>query len=265
VADVICSPIRPKTACGLPVTWLPTAAQIAWIAGISCSCLSANNPTTFYKELMAIESRPLYHCYMPASTSSSLPDSKSRILESARAELNAQGILGLRVSEVAKNADTSITLIYRYFTDRNGLLARVLGDMYDEFRLNFQTKVNNWLAITDEITIEQFVCLMPNPAEETKHARDFRLQVLATSLNNQELHDRIKKITQESHEWMISSIEASRHKLPEQDRNFDARFLTVFMFNVMFVYYDLVDEKISADEYRAMLVNQIRSSALISS
>ena len=173
--------------------------------------------------------------------------------------------MGLRVSEVAKNADTSITLIYRYFTDRDGLLARVLGDMYDEFRLNFQNKVNNWLAITDEITIEQFVCLMPNPAEETKHARDFRLQVLATSLENAELHARIKKITQDAHEWMSSTIEASRRKLPEQDRNFDARFLTVFMFNVMFVYYDLVDEKISADDYRAMLAHQIRSSALISS
>jgi hypothetical protein len=37
------------------------------------------------------------------------------------------------------------------------------------------------------------------------------------------------------------------------------------MFNVMFVYYDLVDDKISADDYRAMLANQIRNSALISS
>jgi hypothetical protein len=89
--------------------------------------------------------------------------------------------------------------------------------------------------------------------------------VLATSLNNTELHKRIKKITQDTHEWMIGAIEASRHKLPEQDRNFDARFLTVFMFNVMFVYYDLVEDKISADDYRAMLANQIRSSALISS
>ena len=130
---------------------------------------------------------------MRAPTTNSLPDSKTRILESARAELNAQGILGLRVSEVAKNADTSITLIYRYFTDRDGLLARVLGDMYDEFRITFQNKVNQWLAITDEITIEQFVCLMPNPAEETKHARNFRLQVLATSLENKDLHARIKK------------------------------------------------------------------------
>lgn len=194
-----------------------------------------------------------------------LQDSKTRILESARAELKLQGILGLRVSEVAKNADTSITLIYRYFIDRDGLLARVLGDMYDEFRLTFQNKVNEWLAATDQITIEQFVYLMPNPAEETKHARDFRLQVLATSLENTELYKRIKKITQETHEWMISAIEASRHKLPEQDRNFDARFLTVFMFNVMFVYYDLVDDKISADDYRAMLANLIRNSALISS
>ena len=194
-----------------------------------------------------------------------MPDSKIRILESARAELKSVGILGLRVSEVAKNADTSITLIYRYFTDRDGLLAQVLGDMYDEFRISFQNKVNQWLEIADEITIEQFVYLMPNPAEETKHARDFRLQVLAIALENPELHKRIKQITQENHEWMISTIEASRHKLPEQDRNFDARFLTIFMFNVMFVYYDLVDDKISADDYRAMLAQQIRNSALINS
>ena len=199
---------------------------------------------------------------MPASTTSSLPDSKSRILESARAELNSQGILGLRVSEVAKNADTSITLIYRYFTDRDGLLARVLGDMYDEFRITFQNKVNQWLAITDEITIEQFVCLMPNPAEETKHARDFRVQVLATALENPELHKSIKDETTNMYRWMRDTIEANRHKLPVEDQGFDIRFFTVIMFNIMFVYYDLVDEdKISADDYRAMLVNQIRNSA----
>jgi hypothetical protein len=61
---------------------------------------------------------------------------------------------------------------------------------------------------------------------------------------------------------MRDTIEANRHKLPEADRGFDARFLTVIMFNIMFVYYDLVDEdKLSADEYRSMLVNQIRNSA----
>jgi hypothetical protein len=134
--------------------------------------------------------------------------------------------------------------------------------MYDEFRLNFQHKVEGWLAITPSLTLEEFVCLMPNPAEETKHARDFRLQVLATALENPELHKNIKDETTNMYRWMRDTIEANRHKLPEDDRGFDICFMTLTMFNMMFVYYDLVDEdKISADDYRAMLVNQIRNSA----
>ena len=189
-------------------------------------------------------------------------DSKKRILDSARKEILEKGIIGMRVQDVAKGADTSITLIYRYFVDRNGVLARVLGDMYDDFRLSFQTKVEAWLAVNDSLSLEDFARLMPNPAEETKHARDFRLQVLATALENPELNERIKAVTTSTYRWMRDTIEANRHKLPEDDRGFDIRFMTLTMFNMMFVYYDLVDEdKISADDYRAMLVNQIRNSA----
>ena len=199
---------------------------------------------------------------MAVNNFSNEPDSKSRILESARTEILKNGIIGMRVSDVARGADTSITLIYRYFVDRNGVLARVLGDMYDEFRMSFQTKVEAWLAVNDSLSLEDFARLMPNPAEETKHARDFRLQVLATALENPELNERIKAVTTSTYRWMRDTIEANRHKLPAEDRGFDARFLTVIMFNLMFVYYDLVDEdKISADDYRAMLVNQIRTSA----
>ena len=199
---------------------------------------------------------------MAVNNFSNEPDSKSRILESARTEILKNGIIGMRVSDVAKGADTSITLIYRYFVDRNGVLARVLGDMYDDFRMSFQTKVEAWLAVNDSLSLEDFARLMPNPAEETKHARDFRVQVLATALENPELNERIKAVTTSTYRWMRDTIEANRHKLPVEERGFDARFMTVIMFNLMFVYYDLVDEdKISADDYRAMLVNQIRNSA----
>jgi hypothetical protein len=134
--------------------------------------------------------------------------------------------------------------------------------MYDDFRLSFQTKVEAWLAVNDSLSLEDFARLMPNPAEETKHARDFRLQVLATALENPELNERIKAVTTSTYRWMRDTIEANRHKLPAEERGFDARFMTIIMFNLMFVYYDLVDEdKISADDYRAMLVNQIRNSA----
>ena len=188
--------------------------------------------------------------------------SRERILQATRARIKQDGIIGLRVADIANDAETSITLIYKYYRDRDGLLAQVLGDMYAEFRAAFHTKIEDWLATKDSLTLEEFVCLMPNPEEETKHARDFRVQVLATALENPELHKTIKADTEAMYRWMRNTIEANRHKLPADDQNFDIRFFTVIMFNIMFVYYDLVDEdKISADEYRAMLIAQIRNSA----
>ncbi len=134
--------------------------------------------------------------------------------------------------------------------------------MYAEFRAAFHTKIEGWLATKDSLTLEEFVHLLPNPEEETKHARDFRVQVLATALENPELHKNIKAETEKMYRWMRDTIEANRHKLPVEDQGFDIRLFTVIMFNMMFVYYDLVDEdKISADEYRAMLIAQIRNSA----
>ncbi|MFN9954552.1 MAG: helix-turn-helix domain-containing protein, partial [bacterium] len=50
-----------------------------------------------------------------------------RILRSAREQIAAKGILGLRVADVAAAAYSSVTQIYRYFGSREGLLARVLG------------------------------------------------------------------------------------------------------------------------------------------
>ena len=188
--------------------------------------------------------------------------SRERILQATRARIKQDGIIGLRVADVAKDAETSITLIYKYYRDRDGLLAQVLGDMYAEFRTAFHAKIEGWLATKDSLTLEEFVLLMPNPEEETKHARDFRVQVLATALENPELHKSIKAETEKMYRWMRDTIEANRHKLPVEDQGFDIRFFTVIMFNIMFVYYDLVDEdKVSADEYRAMLIAQIRNSA----
>ncbi|MFM8387622.1 MAG: TetR/AcrR family transcriptional regulator, partial [Actinomycetota bacterium] len=58
-----------------------------------------------------------------------LGDPRELILRSARAEIEKNGILGLRVAEVAANAHYSVSIIYRYFGDRDGLIAQVLGDL----------------------------------------------------------------------------------------------------------------------------------------
>ena len=189
-------------------------------------------------------------------------DSRERILQATRARLKSGGILGLRVADVAKDADTSITLIYKYYRDRDGLLAQALGDMYDEFRQRQMQRIDTWLSENETITFEQYADLTPNPAEETKTDRDFRLQMLATALENEELRVRIKKTTNDIHKWTLETLEVARKKLPIEDQGFDGRFVSVIMFNMMFVFYDLLDDnKISASEYREMLVSHLRNSA----
>ena len=189
-------------------------------------------------------------------------DSRERILQATRARLNSGGILGLRVADVAKDADTSITLIYKYYRDRDGLLAQVLGDMYDEFRQRQMQRIETWLSQNETITFEQYADLTPNPAEETKIDRNFRLQMLATALENEELRVRIKKTTNDVYKWTLETLEVARKKLPVEDQGFDGRFVSVILFNMMFVFYDLLDDnKISASEYREMLVSHLRNSA----
>ena len=61
--------------------------------------------------------------------------SRERILAAARREVETKGILGLRVQDVAEEAKVSVPLMYKYFGDRDGLLAEVLGDMFEEFVL----------------------------------------------------------------------------------------------------------------------------------
>ena len=189
-------------------------------------------------------------------------DSRERILQATRARLNSGGILGLRVADAAKDADTSITLIYKYYRDRDGLLAQVLGDMYDEFRQRQMQRIETWLSQNETITFEQYADLTPNPAEETKIDRNFRLQMLATALENEELRVRIKKTTNDVYKWTLETLKVARKKLPVEDQGFDGRFVSVIMFNMMFVFYDLLDDnKISASEYREMLVSHLRNSA----
>ena len=189
-------------------------------------------------------------------------DSRERILQATRTRLNSGGILGLRVADVAKDADTSITLIYKYYRDRDGLLAQVLGDMYDEFRQRQMQRIETWLSQNETITFEQYADLTPNPAEETKIDRNFRLQMLATALENEDLRVRIKKTTNDVYKWTLETLEVARKKLPVEDQGFDGRFVSVILFNMMFVFYDLLDDnKISASEYREMLVSHLRNSA----
>jgi AcrR family transcriptional regulator len=191
------------------------------------------------------------------------PSTRELILKCATAEIDAYGIIGLRLAPVAEKARVSVPLIYRYFDDRDGLLAVVLGDWYEKFVFRYRTMVDTWIDAATTITLEEFAQLSPKPqAGAMQKDREFRLQVLATALENPQLHHRIKALTIDSHAWGNATMDRAIPKLPESDRHFDRRFFSLLLFNTMYVFYDLLDtERIDDEQYISFLVHLVRASS----
>jgi AcrR family transcriptional regulator len=153
------------------------------------------------------------------------PASRGRILESARQEILASGVIGLRVSAVAKSAKTSIPLIYKYFGDRDGLLTEVLGQIYLEFTAEDITNSKMWLVKNagKSLSGPEIIDLFPNPFGE--HIRERRLwiaRIVAASLDLPKLRHKLEEIheevDQEFDEVIVeihSLIEDRKHLSPQ--------------------------------------------------
>ena len=188
--------------------------------------------------------------------------SRALILKSALTEIEKSGIVGMRLSAVAEGAFVSIPLISRHFGGRDGLLAAVLGDWYENFVFRYRGLVDNWLETSESITHEEFVLLSPKPGDASwKKDREFRLKVLAASLENPQLRARITEITREVYKWVVDVIEHGIPKLPEADRHFDKRIFTLLLFNTMFIFSDMLEESISDVEYHGFMVDLFRASS----
>jgi AcrR family transcriptional regulator len=187
-------------------------------------------------------------------------DSLTAILTSARKEILSQGILGLRVADVASDANTSITQIYRFFRNRDGLLARVLGDIYDE---QSKMSVEQYLARLPQgsgITINDLVSAVPVVmTDEQIRFHELRLQILATSIHNKELNDRLKICSQNLFEiWRTGLDEIQARMAPGE--KFDERVFFMVFAQQNPYYRTLIDEKFfTPEEYKEFLIEKLRA------
>jgi AcrR family transcriptional regulator len=191
---------------------------------------------------------------------SDINDSLTAILTSARKEILSQGILGLRVADVASDANTSITQIYRFFRNRDGLLARVLGDIYDE---QSKMSVEQYLARLPQgsgITINDLVSAVPVVMTvEQIRFHELRLQILATSIHNKELNDRLKICSQNLFEiWRTGLDEIQARMAPGE--KFDERVFFMVFAQQNPYYRTLIDEKFfTPEEYKEFLIEKLRA------
>ena len=185
-------------------------------------------------------------------------DSRARIIAAAKHELHEVGILGLRVQEVAKLADTSVSLIYKYFEDRDGLLAVVLGDMHDE-------RIDNWEkvfahALSDtmprgEFSIEDLLTQLPMPNSEYFLALgNDRVQMLAALNSNPKLRERIEQTTQRLFTLTLKVIDNADISGKENNSFNRVTALIISSLNLIFINNDLLgDQQITDEEYMTFL------------
>lgn len=186
--------------------------------------------------------------------------SRQLIIESARQDLLENGILGLRVANVAEGANCSITQIYRFFGDRDGLLAQVLGDMYDEIVSGAHLAFVSRLDELDRITIDDLVNALPMPSNVAQmHNQEIRMQILAASVNNPQLRQRIEAITKTVYRAWEEQIIHIDQKLAE-GITIDWRVFTIMLVSQSMYYRTLLGEcGFTDEEYRRFLRDKLTS------
>ncbi len=164
------------------------------------------------------------------------------ILQSARHEIEKNGILGLRVADVAANAHYSVSIIYRYFGDRDGLLAQVLGDLYEEILDRTAQRLATAIPAEGPVTIDQIVALAPTPSEIAKSSDSrLRLQILAVAATNPVLEARLKDIAQARFKMMKEFAANLKSRLPD-GQVFDERVMLIMVVNQLLYYNTLLGE-----------------------
>ena len=191
-------------------------------------------------------------------TTTEAPNARERIIAAAKHELHEVGILGMRVQEVAKLAETSVSLIYKYFEDRDGLLAVVLGDMHDE-------RIDNWEkmfahALLDdaprgEFSVEDLLSNLPMPNSEYFLALGMdRAQMLAALNSNPKLRERIEQTTQRLFTLTLKVVSNADISGKENDSFNRVTALVISSLNLIFINNDLLgDHRVTDDEYTAFL------------
>jgi AcrR family transcriptional regulator len=180
------------------------------------------------------------------------------IIDSARREIETNGILGLRVADVAAGAHYSLTQVYRYFGDRDGLLARVLGDLYDEILTRTHEGYMAQMKTLNVITLDDIVNSLPTVSKpQAMLVQEIRLQILATSVKNVALRERIEDISRDMYQRWESGLDYIESKL-EPGLEIDRRVFTIMLIVQMMYYRTLLgDIGFSDDEYRDFVRDKI--------
>jgi AcrR family transcriptional regulator len=171
--------------------------------------------------------------------------SRERIVAAARVEVEAKGILGLRVQDVAQNAKVSVPLIYKYFVDRDGLLAEVLGEMFEEYVLEQLDASEAFFNALESPTVDDILAVLALPQQDFRRPRRWqRMQILAASMEIPALRTRLSLVQNILHERLVSFMENAIRRITNEEPTMPCAALAMLLqsYGFGFVLNDLLEE-----------------------
>jgi len=174
-----------------------------------------------------------------------IPSSRERIVAAARVEVEAKGILGLRVQDVAQNAKVSVPLIYKYFVDRDGLLAEVLGEMFEEYVLEQFDASEAFFNALESPTVDDILAVLALPQQDFRRPRRWqRMQILAASMEIPALRARLSLVQNILHERLVAFMENAIRRITNEEPTMSCAALAMLLqsYGFGFVLNDLLEE-----------------------
>jgi AcrR family transcriptional regulator len=173
------------------------------------------------------------------------PSSRERIIAAARAEVETKGILGLRVQDVAQNAKVSVPLIYKYFVDRDGLLAEVLGEMFEEFVLEQLDASEAYFNALESPTVDDLLAVLALPQQDFRRPRRWqRMQILAASMEIPTLRARLSLVQNILHDRLTAFMDNAVRRITHAEPTMSTVALAMLVqsYGFGFVLNDLLEE-----------------------
>ena len=192
---------------------------------------------------------------MPAK----VEDADERIRACTIAEIEKNGIVGLRVANIAKQAGVSVPLVYKLFGDREQLLATVLSESIETFYL---TDINNIRALVEKsktnITVELLLQALPMPSDAFRlKQRKLRMLIFAASYESPKLRKAVGKAQQTIQHATRDLIHLVRERSGSKvDVDEDVIAFAVQAFGFSFSIHDInPDKPLSDATYREFMTD----------
>ncbi len=196
-----------------------------------------------------------------------IPSSRERIIAAARVEVETKGILGLRVQDVAQNAKVSVPLIYKYFIDRDGLLAEVLGEMFEEFVLEQLDASEAYFNALESPTVDDLLAVLALPQQDFRRPRRWqRMQILAASMEIPTLRVRLNLVQNILHDRLTAFMDNAVRRITHAEPAMSTAALAMLVqsYGFGFVLNDLLEEGGGGvtDEQFASLMRSMLNGAM---